>query len=93
MEVTVFYFIKETILKCDLYLQDGLYSEVAFNTGLSVSIYINSKMFLQSCKKILGTLFSMLLFQYFIQFYYSNNNSAMMTLYHSPVNNGSKWYK
>ena len=36
LEVTLFYFIKEGLLKCGLYLQGGLYSEVAFNTGLTV---------------------------------------------------------
>ena len=33
---SLFYFIKEGVLKCGLYLQGGLYSEVAFNTGLIV---------------------------------------------------------
>ena len=36
LEVTLFYFIKEGLLKSGLYLQGGLYSEVAFNTGLTV---------------------------------------------------------
>ena len=30
------YFIKEGLFKCGLYLQGGLYLEVAFNTGLTV---------------------------------------------------------
>ena len=30
------YFIKEGLLKCGLYLQGGLYSGVAFSTGLTV---------------------------------------------------------
>ena len=29
-------FYQEGLLKCDLYLQGGLYSEVTFNTGLTV---------------------------------------------------------
>ena len=37
LEVTLFCFIKEVILKCGLYLQGGLYSEVAFNTVLTVT--------------------------------------------------------
>ena len=32
----VLFFIKEGLLKCDLYLQGGLYLEVAFNTGVTV---------------------------------------------------------
>ena len=32
----MFYVIKEGLLKCGLYLQGGLYSEVAFNTGWTV---------------------------------------------------------
>ena len=31
-----FYFINEGVLKSDLYLQGGLYSEVTLNTGLTV---------------------------------------------------------
>ena len=31
-----FYFIKKGVLKCGLYLQGGLYLEMAFNTGLTV---------------------------------------------------------
>ena len=32
----MFCFITEVLLKCGLYLQGGLYLEVAFNTGLTV---------------------------------------------------------
>ena len=32
----LFYIIRKGLLKCGLYLQGGLYSEVAFNTGLTV---------------------------------------------------------
>ena len=35
LEVILYYFIKEWLLKCGLNLQGGLYSEVAFNTGLT----------------------------------------------------------
>ena len=31
-----FYFIKEDLLMCDLYLQRGLYSDLTFKTGLTV---------------------------------------------------------
>ena len=34
--VTLFYLIKEGLLKYSLYLQGGLYLDVAFNTGLIV---------------------------------------------------------
>ena len=33
---SLFVFVKAGVLKCDLYLQSDLYSEVAFNTGLTV---------------------------------------------------------
>ena len=33
-------YIKEGLLKCDLYLHCGLYPEVAYNTGLTVDPYI-----------------------------------------------------
>ena len=36
LEVTLFYFIKEGLLKCGLHLHVGLYLEVTFNTGLTV---------------------------------------------------------
>ena len=36
-----FYLINQGILKCDLYLQDGLYSEVGFNTGLTLLVKSN----------------------------------------------------
>ena len=36
LEVTMYYFIKEGLLKSGLYLQDGLYLEMAFNTILTV---------------------------------------------------------
>ena len=32
------YLIKEGLLKCGLYIQGGLKSEVAFNTGWTVSV-------------------------------------------------------
>ena len=35
-EATMFYFIKKGLLKRGLYLQDGLYSKVTFNAGLTV---------------------------------------------------------
>ena len=35
----VLFFFEEGLLKCDLYLQGGLYSEVAINTGLTVSVF------------------------------------------------------
>ena len=36
------FFIKEVLLKYVLYLQNGLYSEVAFNTGWTVFLYLSS---------------------------------------------------
>ena len=36
--LTLFYFNKKGLLKCGLYLQDGRYSEVAFNIGLTLYI-------------------------------------------------------
>ena len=36
LEDSLFYFIKEDLLKCGLYLQGGLYSEVAINKGSTV---------------------------------------------------------
>ena len=43
LEVTSFYFIKVGLLKCGLYLHSGLYSEVAFNTGLTVLSLLTNK--------------------------------------------------
>ena len=37
----LFYFIKEGLLKYVPYLQDGLYLQVAINTGLTVNIIIS----------------------------------------------------
>ena len=36
LDVKLFYLIKVGLLKCDLYLQGGLYKEVTLNTGLTV---------------------------------------------------------
>ena len=38
LEVILFYFIKEGYMKLGLYLQVCLYSEMAFNTGLTVHV-------------------------------------------------------
>ena len=38
MEVILFYFFKEWLLKCGFYLEGGLYSEVTLSTGLTVNI-------------------------------------------------------
>ena len=39
----MFYFIKEGLLKCGLYLQGGLYSEVVLNTGLTIVDFLLRK--------------------------------------------------
>ena len=64
----MFYFIKEGLLKCGLYLQGCLYSEVAFHTVLTVygseifqfwngsgTICINFGVLASSCVQFLKT--------------------------------------
>jgi hypothetical protein len=49
LKVTLFYIVNEGLLKSGVYFQGDLYSEVIFNNGLTVDMYIYILLLIRFC--------------------------------------------